>query len=284
VHVEDVTIPAGATFDPATGVFKWSPQASQAGKHRIAFTATNSARQLTTASIEIDVDSGLPALNGPSLSCSPGAIATMTGKWLGAPGSQLSDPTGASFDLGGTSVNVNGQTVPILYSSANRVDFLCPKTATGTQLPVEVASRFGSSQPVMIEVQEAVPTILSLEDSQQNQGLISFYGMNDLVMERNSGVPSHPAQPGDQIVIFATGLGSAGDSSPGTMQVRLSDVYVGVESVQAVPGHAGVYGIQVRVPAAMTFGAVPVQLQMTMPDGQQINSNIVTGTFEAVRQ
>jgi uncharacterized protein (TIGR03437 family) len=114
--------------------------------------------------------------------------------------------------------------------------------------------------------------------------LISFYGMNDLVMERNSGVPSHPAQPGDQIVIFATGLGSAADSSPGTMLVRLSDVYVGVESVQAVPGHAGVYGIQVRVPAAMTFGAVPVQLQVTMPDGNQINSNIVTGTFEAIRQ
>ena len=290
LHVDGAGIPAGASFDPPTGVFEWSPQASQAGRHRIAFTATNSARQAAAASIEIDVDSGLPVLNGPALSCSPASIATMTGKWLGAPGSQLSDPTGALFELGGTSVNVNGQAVPILYSSEDRVDFLCPETetetgtGTGTQLPVVVASRFGSSQPVMIGVQEAVPSILSLDDSQQNQGLISFHGMNDLVMERNFSVPSHPAQPGDRIVIFATGLGSAADSSSGTMLVRLGDVYVGVESVQAVPGHAGVYGIQVRVPAAMTFGAAPVQLQMTMPDGHQIYSNIVTGTFEAVRQ
>jgi uncharacterized protein (TIGR03437 family) len=284
LHVDVAAIPAGASFDPPTGVFEWSPQASQAGKHRIAFTATNSARQSSTASIEIEVDSGLPALNASTFSCSPGAIAAVTGKWLAAPGSQLSDPTGASFDLGGTSVTVSGQTVPVLYSSADRVDFLCPAAGTETQLSVEVASRFGSSRPVTIGVQEAVPTILSLDDSQQNQGLISFYGMNDLVMERNSGVPSHPAQPGDEIVIFATGLGSAADSSPGTMLVRLSDVNVGVESVQPVPGHAGVYGIQVRVPAGMTFGAVLVQLQMVMPDGHQINSNIVTAAFEAVRQ
>jgi uncharacterized protein (TIGR03437 family) len=208
----------------------------------------------------------------------------VTGKWLAAPGFQLSDPTGASLDLGGTSVTVNGQTVPVLYSSADRVDFLCPEAGTGTQMSVEVASRFGSSQPTMIGAQEAVPTILSLDDPQQNQGLISFYGMNDLVMERNYSVPSHPAQPGDRIVIFATGLGSAADSSPGTTLVRLSDVSVGVESVQAVPGHAGVFGIQVRVPAAMTFGAAPVQLQMMMPDGHQIDSNIVMGAFEAVRQ
>jgi len=79
-------------------------------------------------------------------------------------------------------------------------------------------------------------------------------------------------------------LGSAADSLSGTLLVRLGDVSVGVESVQAVSGYAGAYGIQVRVPAAMTFGTVPVQLQMTMPDGHQIGSNSVTAAFEAVRQ
>jgi uncharacterized protein (TIGR03437 family) len=279
-------IPAGATFDHVTGVFEWTPQASQAGKYGITFTATNSAGQSSTAQVKLEVGSGPPALNAPVSSCSPGAIATLNGTSLAAAGSQLSDPTGASFALGGTSVAVNGQPVAVLYSSANRVDFLCPASAAGpgTQLSVEVTSLYGSSQPVTVAMVEAVPTILSMDDLQQNQGLISFSGESDLVMERNFSVSSHPAQPGDQIVIFATGLGSAADSSSGTMLAKLSDVSVGVESVQPVQGHAGVYAIQVQVPAAMTFGAVPVQLQMTMPDGHQLSSNAVTAAFEAVRQ
>ncbi len=114
--------------------------------------------------------------------------------------------------------------------------------------------------------------------------MISSYGTNDLVMERNFRVLSHPAQPGDEIVIHATGLGLAPESSSGSMQVMLSDVYTGVDSVQPVPGYAGLYAIRVRVPTALTFGAVPVQLQMTTPDGSRLNSNKVTATFEAVRQ
>jgi uncharacterized protein (TIGR03437 family) len=284
LQLEGGNVPAGASFDPPTGVFEWTPQASQAGKYRITFTATNSARQSSTAQVELEVDSGVPTLDTTGASCSPGAIGTLHGKWLASPGSQLSDPSGASFDLGGTSVAVNGQAVPVLYSSAERVDFLCPALGTGAQLPAVVTSRFGASEPVSMGMVDAAPAILSMDDSQRNQGLISFYGTNDLVMERNYRGPSHPAQPGDQIVIFATGLGSVAEFLPGEIVVKLSDVYAGVESVQAVPGYAGVYAIQMRVPAAMSFGAVAVQLQMVMPDTHRLVSNTVTGVFEAVRQ
>jgi uncharacterized protein (TIGR03437 family) len=283
-QIEGTPIPGGASFDPVTGTFQWSPKASQTGKYRITFTATSSGRQSSTGEVELEVDSGLPVLNAPTSSCSPGGIATLSGTSLAVPGSQLSDPSGSSFDLGGTEVTVNGRSVPLLQNSAARVEFLCPVLPAGSQLLVEVATTFGSSQPVTMGMQDAVPTILSLHDSQQNQGLISFYGMNDLVMERNFREPSHPAQPGDRIVILATGLGSAADSWSGTMLVRLGDVYVGVDSVQAVPGYAGVYAIQLLVPAAMTFGTVPVQLQMMTLDGREINSNSVTAAFEAVRQ
>jgi uncharacterized protein (TIGR03437 family) len=164
------------------------------------------------------------------------------------------------------------------------VDFLCPAAATGTQLSVEITSRFGASQPVAMEMTEASPTLLSIDDSPQNQGLIFFQGTVDLAMERNFQVPSHPAQPGDQIEILATGLGSPANLSPGTMLVDLGDVPVAVESVQAVPGHAGVYAIQVQIPPAMAFGTVPVQLQIMTPDGHQAKSNSVTAVLEAVRQ
>jgi uncharacterized protein (TIGR03437 family) len=214
-------------------------------------------------------------------------VVTLRGKWLADPGVQLSDASGATFNLGGTSVTVNGQAVPVLYSSADRVDILCPAAEAGRepQLPVQVTSRFGSSQPVTIGMTEAVPTILSLDDSQQSQGLISFDETSDLVMDRNFKVLAHPAQPGDRISILATGLGSTPDSVPGTMVVRLGDVSVQAESVDAIPGKAGIFAIRACVPAAMSFVAVPVQLQViTLGEGHQALSNIVTAVFEAVRQ
>ena len=284
LQIEGARIPSGASFDSLTGVFEWTPQASQAGKYGITFTATNSARQSSTTQVELEVDSGVPTLDAPDSSCSPGAIGTLHGKWLAAPDSQLSDPSGGSFALGGTSVGVNGQAVPVLYSSPDRVDFLCPVMEAGIQLSVEVTSALGASLPRTMEMVEAAPRILSMDDSQRNQGLISFYGTNELVMERNFRSSSHPAQPGDQIVISATGLGAAPEFLSGEILVKLNDVYAGVDSVQAVPDYAGVYAIQMRVPAAMAFGAVSVQLQILTPDSHQLNSNTVTAVFEAIRQ
>ncbi len=254
VQVKAVGMPAGASFDPETGVFEWSPKTSQTGKYRVAFSATNTARQSSTAQVELEVDAGLPVLNPPA-SCSAGAIGTLTGKWLAAPDSQLSDSSGESFDLGGTSVAVNGKAAPVLYASANRVDFVCPAQAAGagSQVSVEVASRFGSSQPVTMGMMAASPAILSLDGSPQGQGLIRFSGTNDLVMDRNYRVPSHPAQPGDQISILATGLGSGTDLSSGTMLVQIGDVPVVVESVGAVPGRAGVLAVKDSGPGGNTF-------------------------------
>jgi trimeric autotransporter adhesin len=275
-------IPPGASFDPTTGLFSWKPNESQTGKYKIAFAAVNSARQSSTAQVEIEIDSAVPVLYAPASSCSPGGILSLTGKWLAAPG-EHSDASGGSFDLAGTRVAINDEAVPVLYSSADRVEFLCPAMAAGSEFSVRVTSGFGTSQPATVRMQEAVPSIVSLDDSRPRQGLITSYGSNDLVMERNFRVPSHPAQPGDQIVIRATGLGAAADQLADALQVKLSDVYVRVDSIQPVPRHAGLYELQVRVPAALTFGAVPVQLQITTPGGHQLNSDNVTAVFEAVR-
>jgi len=134
-------------------------------------------------------------------------------------------------------------------------------------------------------MQAASPAILSLDGSGRNQGLISFAGATDLAMVRNFRVPAHPAQPGDRILIWATGLGPAAGADTGRVLVKLGDVDTAVESVQAVSGHAGVYTIQMRIPASMAFGdAVSVQLAVAAPDGHEFNSNTVTATIEPVAQ
>ena len=277
-------LPAGASFDPLTGIFAWSPRPSQAGKYQLTFTAANSARQSSSAQVELEIGAGIPALRSPAPACSPGGIATFEGSFLAPPNSQLADPSGASFDLGGTRVIVNGQAVPVLFSAADRVDFLCPTLAAGTRLVAGVVSGEGAGMPVTFEMQEQVPAILLVRGAELNQGLISFPGTSDLAMDRNFRLPSHPAQPGDDIVIFATGFEAAADPSPATILVKLGEVYAAAESVQAVSGYAGVRAIQVRVPAGMEPGTIAVQLRSISASGRQVDSAPVTAVFEAVRQ
>ncbi len=261
--------PSGASFDPASGRFEWTPGESQTGKHQITFTAANAMAQTSTAQTTIEVDAGTPALTpSQELACSSNSVARLTGKWLAAPGSAVADPTGNALELGGAKVKVNGQYVPVLFSSATRVHFLCPALDAGTTLSVTVEKDSGVTEPLTAVMLEASPTIQSLSHSDSA----------DLPMMRNSLVPAHPAQPGDPIRIVATGLGS------GPVLVKIGDIAGEVESVNPVPGFAGLYSIQTRVPAGTVFGdAVPVQIQIATPGGQ-FNSNTVTAAIEPVRQ
>ncbi len=282
LNIESAALPAGATFNAGTGVFDWAPQLSQQGKYQVTFSASNAAGQTSSAQTELDVDSGIPLLNAPSQSCSPGALSTLTGKWLASPGSILSDLSGASFDLGGTKVFVEGQSVPVVKASADRIEFVCPLTAIGNQVTLFAESVFGTSRPVSMGAQEVTPTLLSLDDSAQ--GLISFLETTDLVMARNYRVRAHPAQAGDQIVIYATGLGPDAAAGSAAMTVQLGDVPVSVDAIEPVPGWLGVYAVKVQTPSAVTFGVVPVQLRMITPDGRQFISNSVSAEFEPIRR
>jgi hypothetical protein len=67
--------------------------------------------------------------------------------------------------------------------------------------------------------------------------------------------------------------------------VKLGDVDAEVGAVRAVPGHAGVYTVQVRVPVPTVFGdGVPVEIQVTGPDGKLYHGNRVTMAIEPVLQ
>jgi uncharacterized protein (TIGR03437 family) len=262
--------PAGASFDPGSGRFDWIPGASQTGKYQVAFTAVNALAQTSMAQTTIEVDSGSPALTpSQELSCSSNAVAGVTGKWLATADSAVSDPTGNAMELGGAKVKINGQYAPVLFSSAKRVNFLCPALDAGTPLSVAVETAAGTTAPVSAAMQDASPTLLS----------VAFLDSADLAMVRNSQVAAHPAQPGDQILISASGLGT------GSVLVKIGDIAAEVEAVSTVPGSAGLYTIQARVPAGTMFGdAIPVQVQISGAGGRQFNSNTLTAAIEPVRQ
>jgi uncharacterized protein (TIGR03437 family) len=276
-------IPEGASFDPGTGRFEWTPSSSQSGMHRVTFSATNSLQQSSVADVTIEVDAGTPLLNAPErFTCSPGSIVTLNGRWLAAQGSIFTDPSGRSVQLGGAQVKVNDERAAIVSSSERRVKFLCPQLPVGTHIAIVVETKSGSSNALAAVVEAATPLILSVDDANTNQGLISFPGTSELVMERNHRIPASPAQPGDQVVIWATGLGVTVPPLS-AVAVKLGGVYAQVDSVQSVPGAAGVYTIQVRIPDAAASGSdVPVQLEVAAPDGRWFSSTEATLAIEPV--
>jgi uncharacterized protein (TIGR03437 family) len=283
VKLEVKNLPAGASFDAENGRFAWTPSTLQKGGHIVAFTATNVIGQSSAAEVHIDVDDGAPVLNSRELTCSPNAIGAVTGKWLSAAEQGLSAPSGAVMELGGTRVQINGQAVPVLFSSATQVNFLCPAVQPDTPLSLVVETGAGRTEPIAGRMQENTPRILSLDGKDSSQGLIMFPETGELAMARNYQVPAYPAQPGDRALVWVTGLG-AGQRMPGAIQITIGDVPAEVESVQAVAGHAGLDAISVRIPAGAEFGdALPVRVAIWSSDGRLVKSNSVTAAVERAR-
>jgi uncharacterized protein (TIGR03437 family) len=279
-------VPAGAVFNPLNGQFEWTPDISQAGKYQITITATNVAGQSSRAQVQVEVDSGRPVVVGSSaLACSPGAIGTLNGKWLVESEGRFSDASGSVLELGGTTLRINDQPVWLLAASRTRVNFLCPAVEPGELLSMTVETAAGISEPVKAVMRAASPEIFSLDGTGENQGVVSFADMNTMVSDRNYRVSAYPAQPGDEILIWGTGLGLPGEGRGESVVVTLGGMAAEVLAVRPVPDHAGVYTIQAFVPATTVFGdAVPVKVQILMQDGKRFTSNSVTVVIEPVNQ
>ena len=281
-------LPGGASFDPGTGNFSWTPDATQSGSFDVTFTATNSSNVSSTGDVVIQVDGGKPVIstigNAASQSstavCSPGSAGTLSGRWLAAAGQPATDPSGASMQLGGSQVNINGNYVPVLYASATRVDFLCPTGDPGA-LNISVETGSGNTDPVQATMTALAPGVFSLNGTGQGQGMVTLSGTSLLATSRAYNVVGQPAEPADSLAILVTGMGSPDSPPP---MVTIGGVTVGADSVQAVPGFAGVYQVVVKVPAGVPTGdAVPVVLQMPAADGSTVTSNTVTIAIEPSR-
>ena len=270
-------LPAGASFDAPTGRFEWTPAADQQGVYDLKFAA-NSLATTSTATLLIEVGSGVPTIRNQSqFACTPGAVGALSGKWLG-PDDSVADPTGRSSELSGTSIRVNGNLVPILSASKTYASFVCPSGNLGDILRIELQTPAGAAETFQTIMRPANPTLLSIPDS--SQGMIFRAGTNELASVRDVKATGQPAQPGDALAIRATGLG---ENLP--LFVKIGGGYADVLSIAPVPDQAGIWEIQVMVPSASDFGdAVPVQLEIVSSDGRQLRSNTVNVAIEQARR
>jgi uncharacterized protein (TIGR03437 family) len=124
-----------------------------------------------------------------------------------------------------------------------------------------------------------------------NQGVILITSTNELAMPKTAGTASRPAQPGENLTIYATGLGETqgivalGTPAPSDPLILLKNkitvviggIEIDPESSTLAPGRVGLDQINAQLPESIPTGpAVSLYLQATMPDGSVVRSNAVT--------
>jgi uncharacterized protein (TIGR03437 family) len=280
VTLSAANLPPGAVFEPDEGVFEWTPAAGDLGTYKLLFTATSPLDTATTKVVNLSIDSGSPRLtkleNGAGgtapAACSPGSVATLRGHSLFAGAVPAADWSGASSQLSGTRILVNGDYAAILYASAERVDLLCPVVAPGTALDIAVETAAGLSNALRVSMETAAPGLFTRQDSETLQAIAMGADSLDLAAVPSERLNGKPALPGDVLAFDATGFECSADSAA-ALSMQVGSDLMPVIAVNPAPGRAGICRVQVSVPASADGDAVPVTLQVTGKDGLKRTSN-----------
>lgn len=233
----------------------------------LRFTASGDGRQLNF--IEIDSGTIVSGIAQRQLALPSDAIvsAASFAPGLAAPGSLFSifgdglasGVTGAGgfplpTQLGGTSVSVDGKTIPVYYVSPSQINAQMPvETQPGSaQIVVTIGGR--SSAPVTFTVPNAGPGVFT-------------YGQSRAIAVNQDGSvngPFAPTRSGDTIVVYLTGAGPVqpsstwitGSPSPSGLSrvtlpfaVSIGGQPASVDYLGLTPGSIGLYQLNLRIPS-----------------------------------
>jgi uncharacterized protein (TIGR03437 family) len=208
-----------------------------------------------------------------------------SGEWVSIYGSNLAGGTTSwkgdfPTTLGNTSVTVNGKPAYLSLTSPGQINLQVP-TDTGLGTVAVVVTTSGGSATAMVTLGAVAPAFLLL-DSKHVAGIIlrsngsGAYGGGtyDIIGPQVStlGYPVVPAAEGDTIELFAAGLGptnpsvTAGQPYSGAAATTNS-VTVQINNVPVPLGFAGLsgaglYQINLIVPAGLGLGDVPLALSV----------------------
>jgi uncharacterized protein (TIGR03437 family) len=227
---------------------------------------------------------------GGGLVASPGLIVAIFGSNLSTitvPENGFVPGTNSLATLvQGTSVTFDGIPAPIYGVTPGQVNVQVPfELGTATSAQVVVTVNGSSSAPVNLPLMTATPGIVTLNSSGAGVAVIEN-------ADSTLNSAANPAARGDVIQIFATGLGPvsplavsgvAASSSPLSQCVNTPTVTIGgvavVESLAdspfdfcgLTPNFVGLWQVNVRVPASISTGTVPLSLAIA-----GVTSNSVT--------
>ena len=262
----------------------WLPHGIAGGPAMVAVSAVSPAGLRGSASAFGTVDANTTAVvvnpdgivNAASLvsdaPVSPGEFISIFGSNL-APSTASANSLPLPTTLAGTQVLLGGQPLPLDYVSPGQINAVVPygTSVNGIQeLLVKQNSVY--SLPETVVVATTNPAVFTQESSGQGAGVIVVVKAGGVQFNASA---SQPASAGDTLVIYCAGLGpvspaiadgAGAPASPHSTTVNPVTVTIGGQPAHAsfaglAPGYAGLYQVNVVVPAGITPGAnVPVIL------------------------
>jgi uncharacterized protein (TIGR03437 family) len=220
--------------------------------------------------------------------CSPGGLASLRGDGFTSQSPQKATSSPLPTRLANVQVKVNGNAAPLLFASASQVNFQCPQLTPGSPLDVTLVAENGAAMPAASSTMAAAaPSVFTVEAT--TQGVIRIASANQIAMPTTEGTPSRPATLGENLEVYANGLGelmnAAPTGTPANSQIQLrnqvrifvGDVQIAPTSAEFVPGTPGVFQLDAQLPQNVPTGlAVPLHIQVLLPDGSVAESNQVT--------
>jgi len=140
--------------------------------------------------------------------------------------------------LAGAQVMVNGTPAPIFYASPNQLGIQIPTEVTGTSAAVQVIVNGQSSNTANISIGPFSPGIFTFTADGKGAGAITHA----------DGTPvsgSSPAQPGETVVIYSTGLGQITPAVPTgeTPAATTSTVATPTVTIDGIPAQVQFSGL-----------------------------------------
>lgn len=210
----------------------------------------------------------------------PGELIVLYGANLGPTSLTGFQIAGGAFakELAGTRIYLDGIPAPLVYTSSGQVSAIVPYGIAGRpSTQVQLEYRGARSNAVSMAVAAAAPALFTLNASGSGPGAI-------LNQDYSVNTAATPAERGSTVILYATGEGAT-DPMPGDGQIvtnvlarprQAVKVSIGgqdaiVDYAGSAPGLvAGVFQINVRIPANVSSGSQPILVSVgntTSPAG-----------------
>jgi len=204
----------------------------------------------------------------------PGTIIAIFGDNMTAGGVTVDDtslgPEGKVVTtLGGASVKINGIAAPLLRAFPTQLVAQIPNeiTSVGTA-SIEATVGGQTSAAVAFNTDALAPGIFAINSQGTGQGAVLLSNTTILAAPVGSiaGRTTRPARRGEFITIFSTGLGqvtppiatgalAASHTTVAPATVTIGDLTVNAAFAGLAPGFAGLYQVDVQLPANANLGA-----------------------------